>query len=29
MPITPGAEPYRADGGRVGALLCHGFTGSP
>ncbi len=29
MPITPGAEPYRADGGRVGVLLCHGFQGSP
>ncbi|HUW16359.1 MAG TPA: esterase, partial [Actinomycetes bacterium] len=27
MPITPGAEPYRADGGRVGVLLCHGFQG--
>jgi carboxylesterase len=25
----PGAEPYRHDGGRVGVLLCHGFTGTP
>jgi carboxylesterase len=25
----PGTEPYRHDGGTVGALLCHGFTGSP
>jgi carboxylesterase len=25
----PGAEPYRHDGGEVGVLLCHGFTGSP
>ncbi len=29
MPVLPGAEPYAADGGRVGALLVHGFTGSP
>lgn len=29
MPVLPGAEPYTADGGPVGALLCHGFTGSP
>lgn len=30
MPIIPGTEPYAADGdGRVGALLVHGFTGSP
>jgi carboxylesterase len=29
--VRPGgsAEPYRHDGGPVGALLCHGFTGSP
>ena len=27
--IRPGAEPYRADGGPLGALLIHGFTGSP
>jgi carboxylesterase len=25
----PGAEPYRHDGGPVGVLLCHGFTGTP
>lgn len=29
MPVRPGAEPYRHDGGPVGVLLCHGFTGSP
>ena len=29
MPLMPGAEPYRHDGGEVGVLLCHGFTGSP
>ncbi|MET9431997.1 alpha/beta fold hydrolase [Streptomyces sp. NPDC003036] len=29
MPVVPGAEPYRHEGGRVGVLLCHGFTGSP
>ncbi|MFD7438646.1 alpha/beta hydrolase [Streptomyces sp. NPDC059861] len=29
MPVLPGAEPYRHDGGEVGVLLCHGFTGSP
>ncbi|HUK68977.1 MAG TPA: alpha/beta fold hydrolase [Streptosporangiaceae bacterium] len=29
MPVMPGAEPYSHDGGPVGALLCHGFTGSP
>lgn len=29
MPLMPGAEPFRHDGGRVGALLCHGFTGTP
>jgi carboxylesterase len=29
MPVLPGAEPFSADGGPVGALLCHGFTGSP
>jgi carboxylesterase len=22
-------QPYQSDGGKVGALLCHGFTGSP
>ena len=29
MPVLPGAEPFTADGGPVGALLCHGFTGTP
>ncbi|MBV9383710.1 MAG: alpha/beta fold hydrolase [Streptosporangiaceae bacterium] len=28
-PVLPGAEPFYHDGGPVGALLCHGFTGSP
>jgi len=27
--IVPGAEPFRFDGGPRGALLLHGFTGSP
>lgn len=27
--VRPGAEPFSADGGSVGVLLCHGFTGSP
>jgi carboxylesterase len=25
----PGAEPFHAEGGPVGVLLCHGFTGTP
>lgn len=29
MPLLPGAEPWQADGGPTGALLVHGFTGSP
>lgn len=29
MPVMPGAEPFHHDGGPVGALLCHGFTGTP
>ncbi|MFF8446252.1 alpha/beta hydrolase [Streptomyces leeuwenhoekii] len=29
MPVLPGAEPYRHQGGDAGVLLCHGFTGSP
>lgn len=29
MPLQPGAEPYAADGGPVGAVVIHGFTGSP
>ena len=28
-PVLSGAEPYDHDGGPVGVLLCHGFTGSP
>jgi carboxylesterase len=27
--LLPGAEPYSADGGKVGILLSHGFTGTP
>lgn len=29
MPLMPGAEPWSHDGGPVGVLLLHGFTGSP
>src|SRR4051794_11003816 len=29
MPLLPGAEPFEADGGPLGMLLCHGFTGTP
>jgi carboxylesterase len=29
VPLLPGAEPFHHDGGPIGALLCHGFTGSP
>jgi carboxylesterase len=29
MPVMPGAEPFFHSGGHTGALLCHGFTGSP
>jgi len=29
VPLVPGAEPFTATGGSVGALLIHGFTGSP
>ena len=29
MPVLPGAEPFFHSGGATGALLCHGFTGSP
>lgn len=29
MPLLPGAEPYHHAGGPVGALLCHGLTGTP
>jgi carboxylesterase len=28
-PVLPGAEPFSADGGAHGALVLHGFTGSP
>jgi carboxylesterase len=27
--VMPGAEPFTADGGDVGVVLSHGFTGSP
>jgi len=27
--VRPGAEPFRFDGGPIGALLLHGFSGSP
>ena len=29
MPVLPGAEPFSADAGDIGVVLCHGFTGSP
>lgn len=29
MPILPGAEPYSHDGGDIGVLVCHGYSGSP
>ena len=29
LTVRPGAEPFSADGGSVGVLLSHGFTGSP
>jgi carboxylesterase len=29
VPVLPGAEPFAPDGGDVGVLLCHGFTGTP
>jgi carboxylesterase len=29
MPVMPGAEAFTHAGGTTGALLCHGFTGSP
>lgn len=28
MPVLPHAEPYHHDGGDVGVLFCHGFTGT-
>ncbi|WP_322747422.1 MULTISPECIES: alpha/beta hydrolase [unclassified Frankia] len=27
--VTPGAEPFERDGGGIGVLLIHGFTGTP
>ena len=29
MTVLVGAEPFSHDGGPIGVLLCHGFTGSP
>jgi carboxylesterase len=29
VPVQPGCEPFAFDGGEVGALMVHGFTGSP
>ncbi|GII76082.1 carboxylesterase [Sphaerisporangium rufum] len=29
MPLMPGSAPYQHEGGQVGVLLCHGFTGTP
>lgn len=29
MPLIPGAEPFHHEGGDVGVVLCHGFTGCP
>lgn len=29
MQVSDFAQPFHADGGRVGVLFCHGFTGSP
>lgn len=29
MAVLPGAEPFSADGGEVGVLVSHGFTGTP
>lgn len=29
MGVLPGAEPFAADGGDVGVVLSHGFTGTP
>ncbi|MEZ5185857.1 MAG: alpha/beta fold hydrolase [Candidatus Nanopelagicales bacterium] len=29
VPLIPGAEPFTADGDRLGILVLHGFTGSP
>jgi carboxylesterase len=29
VPVQPGCEAFAFDGGKVGALMAHGFTGSP
>lgn len=29
MPLMPGAEPFARDGGPIGAVVLHGFTGTP
>ncbi len=29
VPVLPGAEPYAADGGPIGVVVSHGFTGTP
>jgi carboxylesterase len=29
VPVLPGAEPYAHDGGDVGVLVIHGYTGTP
>jgi carboxylesterase len=29
VPLLPGAEPYHHDGGPVGVVVVHGYTGSP
>jgi carboxylesterase len=29
VPLLPGAEPFVADGGPVGVVISHGFTGTP
>jgi carboxylesterase len=29
VPVLPGAEPYAHDGGDIGVLVVHGFTGTP
>src|SRR3954451_14456348 len=29
VPVQPGCEPFAFEGGKVGALMVHGFTGRP
>lgn len=29
MTVMPGAEPFSHDGGEVGVVVCHGYTGTP